>query len=388
MPDSLRTGQSADQARELGRGERRLTGRGTLPGAPATQPYLPATTRTTLWGSLPLESDPPALTVDPGQRVTIDTVSHEGILEDQGRDPVAFFGRHGVAPGDVLADAIDIAANADHHPSAGPHVITGPIAVRGARPGDWLAATVAELRPRASYGVISSRHGRGALPGRFPADGAPVTSVFCRVDATHGYLPLRRDAGAGQARFPLGPFLGIMGVTPRGSVRRGSTAPGLFGGNIDIALLREGSVLYLPVEVPQAGFYVGDPHYAQGNGEVALTALEAPLTATLTLDVVEQAAARAWLGDVTGPVVVTPRYLVPTGLDADLDVAAERCAANAVELLRAAFGMEPGLAYAYLSAAADFEISQVVDLVKGVHARIRRADFPASPGPQAAGGWP
>jgi acetamidase/formamidase len=207
--------------------------------------------------------------------------------------------------------------------------------------------------------------------------------VFCRVDDRHGYLPLRPDDGDRPgACFPLAPFLGIMGVTPRRAVRLGSTAPGAFGGNLDIALLLPGSVLYLPVEVPGAGFYVGDPHYAQGNGEIALTALEAPLTATLTLGLVEAEEAKARFGEVTGPVVTTPEYLVPTGLDADLDVALERCAANAVELLRASFGMDPELGYAYLSAAADFDISQVVDLVKGVHARIRRADFPGT------GGWP
>jgi acetamidase/formamidase len=346
-----------------------------------TVPHLAATPRTTLWGSLPSESDPPVLTVDPGQRITIDTVSHEGILEDQGRDPVAFFGRHGVAEADVLADAIDIAAHREHDLSAGPHVITGPIAVRGAQPGDWLSIRIDALRMRATYGVISSRHGRGALPGRFPV-GAPLTSVFCRVDEAFGYLPLRQGGtGAGGAvRFPLGPFLGIMGVTPRGVTRRGSVPPGEFGGNIDIALLRAGTILYLPVSVPEAGFYVGDPHYAQGNGEVALTALEAPLTATLTLDLVDRAEARARLGAVTGPVAATPEFLVPTGLDADLNIAVERCAANAVELLTAVFGMDPELAYAYLSAAADFDISQVVDLVKGVHARVRRADFPSTGG--------
>ena len=348
-----------------------------------TPPHLTATPATTLWGRLPSETDVPVLSVDPGTQVIIDTVSHEGILEDQGRDPVAFFGRHGVAAADVLADAIDIAASADHRPEDGPHVVTGPIAVRGARPGDWLAVRVDALACRADYGVISSRHGRGVLPDRFPASGAPVTSVFCRVDGQHGYLPLRSGAdGRPGARFPLAPFLGIMGVTPRGSVRRGSTAPGAFGGNLDISLLLPGSVLYLPVEVPDAGFYVGDPHYAQGNGEIALTALEAPLTATLTLGLVEAAEGKERFGEVAGPVVTTPEYLVPTGLDADLDIALERCAANAVELLRASFGMDPELGYAYLSAAADFDISQVVDLVKGVHARIRRADFPES------GGWP
>jgi acetamidase/formamidase len=348
-----------------------------------TPPHLAANPATTLWGRLPSETDEPVLTVDPGARVSIDTVSHEGILEDQGRDPVAFFGRHGVPAADVLAAAIDIAANAGHHPGDGPHVVTGPIAVRGALPGDWLAVRVDALARRADYGVISSRHGRGALPGRFPVGGAPVTSVFCRVDNRHGYLPLRSGTGDRPgARFPLAPFLGIMGVTPRGALRRGSIAPGEFGGNLDISLLLPGSVLYLPVEVPGAGFYVGDPHYAQGNGEIALTALEAPLTATLTLGLVESAEGKARFGEVAGPVATTPEYLVPTGLDADLDIALERCAANAVELLRASFGMDPELGYAYLSAAADFDISQVVDLVKGVHARIRRADFPGS------GGWP
>ena len=272
-------------------------------------------------------------------QVTINTVSHEGILEDQGRDPVAFFGRHGVAVANVLADAIDIAANADHRPGDGPHVVTGPIAVRGARPGDWLAVRVDALARRADYGVVSTGTAGACCPADSRPGEAPVTSVFCRVDDRHGYLPLRpaaADLGADDrpgVRFPLAPFLGIMGVTPRGAVRRGSIAPGEFGGN--------------------------------------------PLTATLTLGLVEAAAGKPRFGEVAGPVVTTPQYLVPTGLDADLDIAVERCAANAVELLRASFGMDPALGYAYLSAAADFDISQVVNLVKGVHARIRRADFPA-----------
>jgi acetamidase/formamidase len=134
-------------------------------------------------------------------------------------------------------------------------------------------------------------------------------------------------------------------------------------------------VLYLPVLVPGAGFYVGDPHYAQGNGEIALTALEAPLHAELTIDLIPAGRVRELFGAAHGPIVRTSEFLVPTGLDPDLDAAVADCGRNAVALLGAAFGMAPERAYAYLSAAADFDISQVVDIVKGAHARIRMADF-------------
>ncbi|KAA9166179.1 acetamidase [Amycolatopsis acidicola] len=355
--------------------------------APILQPltghtpnYLPATGKTTTWGRLPCEDDEPALSVEPGTTLVVDTVSHEGILEDQGRDPVSFFGAHGVAAGDVLLDAIAIAADGDHDLTGGPHVVTGPIEVRGARPGDLLAVRVGELAPRVPYGVVSSRHGKGLLPGSFPVAGE-ITSVFCAVEdlalgvgKARGTLPLNPGDTGRPVRFPIAPFLGVMGVaTP--APRRHSTPPGQHGGNVDIRLLGTGATLYLPVQVPGAGFYVGDPHFAQGNGEVALTALEAPLRATLTVDVVPAAEARARFGAVVGPFARTGEFLIPTGLDEDLDVAVEKCGRNAITLLGSVFGMAPELAYAYLSAAADFDISQVVDVVKGTHARIRLADF-------------
>jgi len=342
--------------------------------------YLPATPETTTWGRLPCADDAPALSVDPGTTVVVDTVSHEGILEDQGRDPVAFFGAHGVDPADVLLDAIAVAAHGDHDVTGGPHVVTGPIEVRGTEPGDLLAVRIDALVPRAPYGVISSRHGKGLLPDAFPAHGS-LASVFCRVEglelgleAARGALPLRPGDPDRPVRFPLAPFLGVMGVATPGE-RLPSTPPGLHGGNIDIRLLVTGTTLYLPVQVPGGGLYVGDPHFAQGNGEIALTALEAPLRATLTVDVVPAADAAARFGGVTGPFARTPEFLVPTGLDVDLDVAVQKCGRNAVALLGAVYGMAPELAYAYLSAAADFEISQVVDVVKGSHALIRLADF-------------
>jgi acetamidase/formamidase len=175
--------------------------------------------------------------------------------------------------------------------------------------------------------------------------------------------------------FALNPFLGIMGVAVAGRVRPHSVPPGSHGGNLDINLLTAGSTLYLPVQVPGALAYVGDPHFAQGDGEVALTALEASLRATLRFDIVPAGEAGAIFGDLVGPVAETREYLIPTGLDADLDVATGNCVRAALGLLEARYGMDRTQAYAYLSAATDFDISQVVDLVKGVHARIRKADF-------------
>lgn len=337
--------------------------------------YLPADAEAVLWGRLPCATDSPVLTVDPGTEVTIDTLSHEGILEDQGRDPRAFFEAHGA--GDVLDDAIALAASPMPHTPGpdGPHVVSRPIAVDGARVGDLLAITVLETLPRVPYGVVSNRHGRGALPGEMPAGGGTV-SVFATVtdDGTHGLLPLV-EGGPRAVAFPLAPFLGIMGVAVAGDERPHSVPPGAHGGNLDINLLTVGSTLYLPVQVDGALAYVGDPHFAQGGGEVALTAMEASLRATVRLDVVAREDAVRRFGELAGPLAETTDLLVPTGLDADLDVAVQNCVRAALSLLEARYGMQRHLAYAYLSAATDFDISQVVDLVKGVHATIRKSDF-------------
>lgn len=339
--------------------------------------YLPAEADRVLWGRLPNGDDHPVVTLDPGDDLTIDTVSHEGLLPDQGSDPVAFFGRHGVPSEHVLADAVAIARAGRRDPGGdGPHVVTGPIAVDGAEPGDVLTMTVLETLPRVPYGVVSNRHGRGALHGEYPVDGRTV-SVFADVvpgdDGPRGRIPLteRRDRFA---HFPLAPFLGIMGVATPGE-RLHSVPPGRHGGNIDVNLLQVGAQLHLPVLVPGALAYVGDPHFAQGDGEVALTAMEASLRATVRFDVTPAAQAAQQFGELVWPLVETHDHLVPTGLDPDLDEAVRACVRHAIAILGARYGMEPHLAYAYLSAATDFDVSQVVDLVTGAHARIRKADF-------------
>lgn len=337
--------------------------------------YLPSTLDHVRWGRLPCSVDDPVLSIDSGAEITIDTISHEGILEDQGRDPVAFFETHGAS--EVLSDAIALAAS--DYPRTfgldGPHVVTGPIEVRGAQPGDVLAMTLIEALPRVPYGVISNRHGRGALPQEYPIDG-DTFSAFATVDDSgrYGQLPLQPGAEP-TVTFPLAPFLGIMGVAVSGDEHPHTVPPGSHGGNIDINLLTAGATLYLPVQAAGALAYVGDPHFAQGDGEVALTAMEASLRATVKFDVIAREDAVARFGDLVGPMAETSEFLVPTGLDEDLDVAVQNCVRAAIALLQAKFGMDQRLAYAYLSAATDFNISQVVDVVKGVHARIRKADF-------------
>ena len=232
--------------------------------------------------------------------------------------------------------------------------------------------------PRVPYGVISNRHGKGALVGR----AAPRRGERQRLHPRRGARRGARGRPAGDrgrrarvVEFPLAPFLGTMGVAVAGGERPHSVPPGRARRQHRHQPAHRGHRA-LPAGAGATGAlaYVGDPHFAQGDGEVALTALEASLRATLRFDVVPRAEALAEFGEV--PARSCARgYLVPTGLDPDLNVAMRNCVRAALALIEARWGLDEHLAYAYLSAATDFDISQVVDIVCGVHARIREADF-------------
>jgi acetamidase/formamidase len=324
------------------------------------------------WGWLPTERSAVIAGIDSGATITLETLSHEGILEDQGRDPIAFFAGYGIDADAVMPDAIALAASGRAHDMRidGPHVVTGPVAVHGARPGDVLKIEMLQMRPRAGYGIVSSRHGRGAVPDRLPI--GPTASTLCTVDGGKG----RIDAGGGRSiLFPLRPFLGLIGVVPAGPDRAHSVPPGAHGGNLDLTLLAEGGTLYLPVQVAEALLYVGDPHYAQGDGEVALTAFEAPLRASVRVTVIPADEARAMFGQLSAPIAEAPGLIVPMGLDVDLDVAVRNAVNASLSLLTHRYGLAEQTAYAYLSAAADVCVTQVVDRVKGAHVRIRLDDF-------------
>ena len=356
--------------------------------------YVPSTLDTIKWGYLPNATDVPLLTVPSGATVVFDTLSHEGLLEDQGRNPLAYFDSHGVPRSMVLTDAIAITGSVIPHDFAkdGPHIITGPVAVDGAEPGDVLKVDVLAVVPRVPYGVISNRHGKGSLPGEFPQGAKPQAdanaaapekfhnvSVFTpvRKNRRGQWEAVMKNADGAEVSFPAAPFMGVMGVAAATDQPVHSVPPGVYGGNIDINDLGAGSTVYLPVFVKGAQFYTGDPHMAQGDGEVALTALEHSMGASFRLTLLKKGDARipSASGSLSKPFGETDSHWIAIGMHADLDEAMKDAVRESLRFLTEKLGMEPAVAYAYLSAATDYQVSQVVDRTKGIHAKIRKSDF-------------
>lgn len=342
--------------------------------------YISSVPEHVLWGRLPARHDAFIGSVAPGGDIVIDTVSHEGLLPDQGSDPVRYFGGCGVPREEVLDDAVAIvAANQRDAVHDGPHVVTGPIEVPGAHPGDLLAISVSRLDRRVPYGVISTRHARGVLANVEGFDGN--YGQFCRANGDRAEFAL--DNG-GKISFPMRPFLGIMGVTVDSDERPNSIPPAEYGGNIDLNELTEGATLFLPVQIEGAGLYIGDPHFAQGNGEVALTALEASLRAELHIDVVPAAERRELFGDNEKPFAYAHGRIIPMGMDEDIDVALRESVRNAIEIISHLFAVPEHQAYLLLSAAVDFDVTQAVDLVAGAHGLIDTSLFKRSTGYEKA----
>jgi acetamidase/formamidase len=341
--------------------------------------YVRADDRAVRWGTLPTPDDSPVATVRSGDTITFDTVSHEGLLDDQGADPVAFFGQWDIGPDQILDDVRELTGRAHSRlPSHGPHVVIGPVRVEDARVGDVLCVETLELARRTDYGIVSNRHGRGVLAGELPraVDGElppNVVSILARVDQDgRGRID---TTGGRSLRFALRPFLGLVGVTPSDSEPRSSTPPGSHGGNLDIRHLGVTSRVMLPVQVEGAGLYVGDPHFAQGDGEVALTAFEAPLRSTVKVSVLSGPDARRLGHLLATPWAETRTHTIVVGLGDTVDDALQRCVRNAIGLVTDRTGVDEASALAFLSAAGDFHISQAVNLVAGVHCLIRTTDL-------------
>ncbi|MBT1173455.1 acetamidase/formamidase family protein [Bifidobacterium sp. MA2] len=347
-------------------------------GVPEGANYVPSTPGNVLWGRLPSAVDMarPVGEVAPGGDIVIDTVSHEGLLPDQGSDPVAYFGAHGVPADEVLDDAVAIAREVPRDAEAdGPHMVVGPIRVPGAHPGDLLAVTIGRLERRVPYGVISTRHARGVLADSEDFDGN--YGQFCRADdeTETAWFRAGNESDGPIVRFPMHPFLGITGVTTAADARPSSIPPANYGGNIDLRDLTEGATLFLPVQVEDAGLYIGDPHFAQGNGEVSLTALEASLRAHLHVEVVPGDRAEELFGRVDLPFAVAHGALIPLGLGDTLDEALAASVDHTIDMLSTMFSLPRRQVYLLLSAAVDFDVTQAVDIVKGAHGLVDLAMF-------------
>jgi acetamidase/formamidase len=239
----------------------------------------------------------------------------------------------------------------------GPHILTGPVYVKGASPGSVLQVDIGPISLGAPYG------GNVLVPnkGLFPDD---VDEVERRI------VPI--DLATGVATIPPGiklqtrPFFGILAVAPPpGWGRIPSMEPRKHGGNLDNKELVAGTTLYQPVWTEGALFSAGDGHGAQGDGELCITAIETSLEADFTLTVREDF-------ELALPIAVTPTHLVTMGFHEDLDRAAQIAARSMFDLLERHCGVPFKEAYRLGSLAVDLRITQVVNGVKGVHAMLDR----------------
>jgi acetamidase/formamidase len=318
---------------------------------------------TVIWGYFSARIAP-ALRIKSGTTVRIDTMSHQGLLTQD--DPVKFFGTAGIRPDEVLQDAKDIYAKVPHPKGLGVHVLTGPIWIEGAAPGDMLEVRVVDLELRVPYGVNNTGPTSGVLPGLVEKP----TPRIIKTDNQRkiAFLP-------GGIELPLAPFLGIMGVAPPPDlIIVSSGPPGRWGGNLDLRVLGVGSTLYLPVFNDGALFYTGDPHGVQGDGEVDGGALEQSLTATLQF-VLHKGGAAA----MRAPRAEDAANYYPMGLDLDLDTAMKNAVREAVELLQEKAGVTVAEAYAIASMGVDFKVAEAVDSVQVIYGTVPKKWFKEKP---------
>jgi len=355
------------QLRELDIHQRQATEPGALH-------HLPATAATVHWGYFS-SSLAPVLRVRSGDLVQVETVTHHA-----GDDPELMF--------DAGVEALFARiAPEERHP--GPHIMTGPILVEGARPGDLLEVRYLAMRPRCRYGsnLAASwgflhdelgrrdrvtiyrldEHARTAqalyaydFPGRYLLPGTITRCPDCD----------RRPALPG-VRIPVRPHLGTAGVAPDAPGRFSTVPPGKHGGNIDNWRIGAGATMYYPVQVDGALFSVGDPHISQGDGEISGTAIES------SLEVLMQVRVRRDFS-FPSPLLETPQSWIIHGFDEDLDVAMRNAALDALAFLTEHRRLSREDAYSLMSVAADFAVTQVVDQRRGIHVRIPRDIFPTS----------
>lgn len=331
---------------------------------------LPAMPETVHWGWFDRDAAP-VVTVVPGDLVRIETVTH----------------RAGDAPDCLMDDGIERIYDEVTDRGPGPHILTGPIAVDGAKPGDMLEVRILVVEPRLAWGTNLAAYW-GHLYGRF---GKERVTVF-RLDEAAGLArasfaydwtttpladqpgtvvmpdPAAREPAMLGVAVPMRPHFGTMGVAPAEPGRHSSIPPGDHGGNVDNWRIGAGATMYYPVAVDGGLLSVGDPHVSQGDGEVSGTALEASLNGLLQLGVRRDLA-------FTFPVLETDDVWAVHGFGDDLDEAMAAAASRLLELLVRVFDLSADDAYALMSVACDFTVTQVVDGRRGVHGTVAKRLF-------------
>lgn len=279
---------------------------------------------------------PPVLTIDSGDTLTVHSLDASGYLSPQ------------TTPGEQQPKMFDVARG---------HTLTGPIAVRGAQPADVLAIHLVSLTPDPWGWTVA-----GALK-------TPITERLGVVDQPAWLLwELDTDAGIGRCNGgftrELAPFLGVIGVAPEETGEHSTIPPrAVGGGNIDCKELVAGSTLYLPVVVADAMLSLGDGHAAQGDGEVGGTAIECPMTTTLTVDVVRERP----IGSIHAE---TPAGRITFGFDADLNAATGDALDAMVCWMQSILDVDKSTALALASTAVDLRVTQVANQTWGVHALL------------------
>jgi acetamidase/formamidase len=310
-----------------------------------------------VWGYFAADT-PAVMTIKSGDTVVIDTVSLGGLTDD---NPEKFFTDHGFSlDNPVVKESIAIKKEVKSLGIKG-HMMTGPIFIEGAEPGDTLEVRVLDIKSRLPYGMNSGGPGRGGIPDVVPR---PYQK----------YIPF--DLSRNVAKFsdtievPLNPFQGVMAVAPtpdRGKLPSGPPYPDV-GGNFDNKHLGKGATVYLPVQIPGALFHVGDPHAAQGNGEVSISAIESANTVTMQFIIRKDM-------KIKTPWAETPTHYIVMGLDVELNNAMHKAILNSLDFLKEKKQLDFFDSLALCSVAVDFEVTQVVDGTKGIHAMIPKALF-------------
>ena len=361
-----------------------VTAASMLCGTALAQPadhYVPSRPETLSWGWFPLDK-PPVVTIASGDTVRVDTLSHAG--STQREHPATLLRDLGVAPEDILPDVIDFWASRDGRPREGRsgHVITGPIAITGAEPGDVLEIQILELTTRAPFGINNTGSAAGVFGSGYPGS-RPNDALRDEVETTRHVIHTGMVDGREVALFsddihvPLAPFMGIMAVAPTPVLGepgvdipgvQSSRPPGAFGGNMDVKELTVGSTLYLPVLHPEALFYVGDPHSAQGDGEVSGTAIEQSLSGRFRFVLHTDRS-------ISGPRAENDTHYIMMGIDLDLDRALQKAVDEVVAFLVAEKGLTPTKAVSLASIAVDFHVAEAVDFTQLVTGKIPKHIF-------------